>query len=180
MFRYVSDVSELSHYIIKNFSYKFSIAVDATLGNGYDTDFLSDNFSKVYSFDIQKCAVDAYENKHIDNVILVNDSHEDFSKYINEKVDCIMYNLGFLPGGDKNITTKYESTLMSLESSLGILDKGGIITIALYRGHEEGKKEENAVLKFAQNLQKDKYGVMLHSFINRNNSAPFLIVIEKK
>lgn len=180
MFRYVSDVNELSHHIIKNFSYKFDIAVDATLGNGYDTDFLSKNFSKVYSFDIQECAVNTYESKNINNVILINDSHEDFSKNINEKVDCIMYNLGFLPGGDKNITTKCQSTLMSLESSLNIIDKGGLITIALYRGHEEGKREESAVISFTQNLPKEKYGVMLHSFINRNNTAPFLIVIEKK
>lgn len=180
MFRYVSDVNEISHYIIKNFTCNFNIAVDATLGNGYDTDFLSNNFLKVYSFDIQQCAIKAYDNKNINNVILINDSHENFIKYINEKVDCIMYNLGFLPGGDKNITTKCESTLMSLESSLNIIDKGGLITIALYRGHEEGKKEENAVINFVQNLPKEKYGVMLHSFINRNNSAPFLIVIEKK
>ncbi|KZL91129.1 tRNA (mnm(5)s(2)U34)-methyltransferase [Clostridium magnum] len=180
MFRYVSNVSELSHYIIKNFSCNFNIAVDATLGNGYDTDFLSNNFLKVYSFDIQQCAIKTYENKNINNVILINDSHENFIKYINEKVNCIMYNLGFLPGGDKNITTKCESTLMSLESSLNIIDKGGLITIALYRGHEEGKKEENAVINFVQNLPKEKYGVMLHSFVNRNNLAPFLIVIEKK
>jgi Putative rRNA methylase. len=180
MFRYVSDVSELSHYIIKNFSYKFDSAIDATLGNGYDTDFLSGIFSKVYSFDIQRCAIDTYKTKNITNVILVNDSHEDFCKYIDEKVDCIMYNLGFLPGGDKNITTKCESTLRSLESSLNIIDKGGLITIALYRGHEEGKKEEKAVINFVQNLPKEKYGVMLHSFINRNNAAPFLIIIEKK
>jgi len=180
MFRYVSDVNELSHYIIKNFSCKFDIAVDATLGNGYDTDFLSNNFLKVYSFDIQKCAIDTYKNKNVNNVILINDSHEDFSKYITKKVNCIMYNLGFLPGGDKNITTKCQSTMMSLESSLNILDKGGLITIALYRGHEEGKKEETAIVNFVQNLPKEKYGVMLHSFINRNNAAPFLIVIEKK
>lgn len=180
MFRYVSDVNELSHHIIKRFGYKFDIAVDATLGNGYDTDFLSKNFSKVYSFDIQKCAINTYQSKNINNVVLVNNSHEDFSKYINGKVDCIVYNLGFLPGGDKNITTKCQSTLMSLESSLNIIDKGGLITIALYRGHEEGKKEESAVISFAQNLPKEKYGVMLHSFINRNNTAPFLIVIEKK
>lgn len=180
MFRYVSDVNDISHYIIKNFSYKFNIAVDATLGNGYDTDFLSENFLKVFSFDIQKCAIDTYKNKNVDNVILISDSHEDFSKYITEKVDCIMYNLGFLPGGDKNITTKCRSTLMSLESSLNIIAKGGLITIALYRGHEEGKREENVVIDFVQNLPKEKYGVMLHSFINRNTTAPFLIVIEKK
>lgn len=180
MFRYVSDVSELSHHIVKNFCYKFDTAVDATLGNGYDTDFLSKHFSKVYSFDIQECAVKAYESKNIDNVVLINDSHEKFDKYINEKIDCIMYNLGFLPGGDKSVTTRYGSTLASLKSSLEIIDKGAIITIALYRGHDEGKKEESAVLNFAQNLPKDKYGVMLHSFINRNNNAPFLIIIEKK
>ena len=69
MFRYVSDVNELSHHIIKNFCYKFNVAVDATLGNGYDTDFLSEHFSKVYSFDIQKCAIKSYENKNINNVV---------------------------------------------------------------------------------------------------------------
>ena len=180
MFRYVSDVNELSHHIVKNFCYKFDVAVDATLGNGYDTDFLSEHFSKVYSFDIQEPAVKSYENKNINNVVLVNDSHEDFGKYINEKVDCIMYNLGFLPGGDKSVTTKCRSTIMSLESSLELINKGALITIALYRGHEEGKKEENEVINFVTNLPKEKYGVMLHSFINRNNTAPFLIVVEKK
>ena len=64
MYRYVSDVSELSHHIIKDFSYKFDVAIDATLGNGYDTDFLSEHFSKVYSFDIQDCAIKAYESRN--------------------------------------------------------------------------------------------------------------------
>jgi hypothetical protein len=180
MYRYVSDVSEIAHYIIKNFSCKFDAAIDATLGNGYDTDFLSEYFSKVYSFDIQECAIKAYESKNKKNVVLINDSHENFHKYVNEKVDCVIYNLGFLPGGDKNVTTKWQSTIISLKNSLKLIDKGALIAIALYKGHEEGKKEESKVMDFVQNLPKEKYGVMLHSFINRSSNAPFLIIIEKK
>lgn len=180
MYRYVTDVSELSHHIIKNFCTSFNIAVDATLGNGYDSDFLSENFSKVYAFDIQKYAIDNYKEKNKNNVCLINDSHENFCKYIDEKVDCIIYNLGFLPGGDKKLTTKSQSTLNSLEASLGILDTGAIVTIAIYRGHEEGKKEEEVVINYVKNLPKNKYGVILHSFLNRDNNPPLLVVIEKK
>ena len=50
MFKYVSDVSLLSHNIIKEYITTKDIAVDATLGNGYDCDFLSNNFKKVYAF----------------------------------------------------------------------------------------------------------------------------------
>jgi hypothetical protein len=180
MYKYVLDVNSLSHYIIKNFCGNFNCAIDATLGNGYDTDFLSDIFSKVYSFDIQESTINSYKTKDRTNVILINDSHENFKNYINEKVNCIMYNLGFLPGGDKTITTKWQSTLISLENGLKVLESGAIITISLYRGHDEGKKEENIILNFVKNLPKNKYGVMLHSFINRDNNPPILIVIEKK
>lgn len=180
MYKYVTDVNNISHHIIKNFCSNFNVAVDATLGNGYDTDFLSQLFSKVYSFDIQKIVIDEYEKKNKNNVLLINDSHENFKKYINEKVDCIMYNLGFLPGGDKNITTKVESTIKSLENTLELMNSSSLITIALYRGHEEGKKEEAAVLNFVHALPKESFGVILHSFVNRSNTPPYLIVIEKK
>lgn len=180
MYRYVTDVSKLSHNIIKNFCINFNIAVDATLGNGYDSDFLSENFSKVYAFDIQKYAIDKYKEKNKGNVHLIADSHENFEMYIDEKVDCIMYNLGFLPGGDKALTTKWESTLKSLEAGLDIVDKGAIITIAIYRGHKEGKKEEEVLINYLANLPKNKYGVIVHSFLNRDNNPPILVVIEKK
>ena len=50
MFKYVGDISKISHYIIDKFLENKNIAIDATLGNGYDTDFLSKKFTKVYSF----------------------------------------------------------------------------------------------------------------------------------
>lgn len=180
MFQYVNDVSSLAQYIIKNFVKNKGIAIDGTLGNGYDTNFLSENFEKVYSFDIQEIAVENYKNHKKENVILIQDSHSEFNKYIKEKVDCIIYNLGFLPGGDKSITTRAESTLKSIEQGKELLNSGGIITIALYVGHEEGAIEEKALKEYLVNLDKSKYGVMLHKVMNRSDKAPQLIVIEKK
>ncbi|SHE92721.1 tRNA (mnm(5)s(2)U34)-methyltransferase [Clostridium fallax] len=181
MFNYVGDISKISHYIIDNFLVNKDIAVDCTLGNGHDTDFLKERFNKVYSFEIQKNAIDQYkENNKDSKVFLINDSHEFIDNYIKEPVDCIMYNLGFLPGADKNITTLKDSTIKSIKASLNLLRKGGIISIASYVGHEEGKKEYDEILNLLENLSKKDFGVLSHQFVNRNNNPPILFIVEKK
>lgn len=179
MYKYVTDVSSIAHYIIKNFCNKFNVAIDATLGNGHDTDFLSKYFDFVYAFDIQSCAVDSYESKNKKNVMVINDSHENLKTYVKDDVDCIVYNLGFLPGGNKNIVTKEDSTIKSLKVALDILKCGGIITVCVYQGHFEGSKEAKAIFNFIKSLPKYKYGVLVHSFVNRENNPPSLVVIEK-
>lgn len=180
MFRYVGDISEITHSIIKEFLLNKNIAIDATLGNGHDTDFLSSYFNKVYAFDVQKEACDNYNEKKIDNVEVINDSHHLFDKYIKEKIDCIMYNLGFLPGGNKAITTLHITSLESIKLGLDMLNEGGIMTICIYTGHNEGKLEKSCILEYLKNLPKKQYGVMLHSFLNRTNNPPMLVVVEKK
>lgn len=50
-----------------------------------------------------------------------------------------MFNLGFLPGGDKTVTTTYESTVKALGHCLNLLNFNGIVTVALYPGHTAGK-----------------------------------------
>lgn len=180
MFKYVGDLSDIAQNVVKAYVENKNIAIDATLGNGHDTDFLSEEFQKVYSFDIQEIAVENYKKKKKENVLLLNDSHHKLKEYIKEDVDCVMYNLGFLPGGDKNITTTSETTLKSIEVALEMLKSGGIITIGIYIGHDEGENEGNKVLQFLEKLPKNKYGVLLHKFINRSKSAPMLAIIEKK
>ena len=177
MFKYVSDVSILSHNIIKEYIPEKDVA--ATLGNGYDCDFLSENFKKVYAFEIQKDACDKYIDKN-NNVIVINESHDKLSYFVKEPVNCICYNLGYLPGGDKNITTLAKSSLSSIKQSLELITKNGIVSIAIYRGHNEGKEEENCIINFAKTLPKNKYGVMLHECINRSITSPLLMIIEKK
>ncbi|ASW42719.1 tRNA (mnm(5)s(2)U34)-methyltransferase [Clostridium isatidis] len=180
MFKYVASISDLSHYIIDKFVMDKNVAIDGTLGNGNDTDFLADKFAKVYSFDIQKEACEKYLLKNLKNVKIINASHHLFNKYIEEKVDCIMYNLGFLPGGDKNITTMHDTSLISIKKGLELLNNGGIMTICIYRGHNEGKVEESCILEYLTKLDKSKFGVMLHSYLNRDERAPILVVVEKK
>ena len=180
MFNYVGDVSTLAQNIIKEYCIEKLVAVDATLGNGYDTDFLSDNFLRVYSMDIQKKLIDAYMKKEKENVTLICDSHEFIDKYVKENINCVMYNLGYCPGEDKEITTRAQSTLISIKKALSLLKSGGIITIAIYVGHDEGKNEKSVILDYLRTLPKDTYGVMLHEYINRSNISPKLAVIEKK
>lgn len=180
MFKYLGNITDISHDIIDRYLKNKDIAIDATLGNGYDTDFLTEKFKKVYSFDIQETACDNYLLKKKTNVTLINDSHHKFLEYIKEEVDCIMYNLGFLPGGNKEITTLHKTSLESITCGLNILKSGGIMTICIYRGHYEGKIEESCILYFLQDLNKREYGVMLHSYLNRDLKAPMLAVIEKK
>ncbi|MDT8716381.1 class I SAM-dependent methyltransferase [Clostridium sp. 19966] len=180
MFNYVNDVSTLSHYIIKNFCTNFETAIDATLGNGHDSDFLSTLFKKTYAFDIQEICINNYKNKFNNNVELILDSHANILAYVKEPIDCAVFNLGFLPGGNKNITTNYSSTVKGVKTALELLNRNGIITVAIYSGHHEGIIERQALINFLETLPKNLYGVMLHSVLNRYNSPPELIVIEKK
>ncbi len=174
MFKYVGD-------IIDQFLENKNIAIDATLGNGYDTDFLSKKFTKVYSFEIQEEACRNYSERKNKNVIVINNSHHLLKRYITEEsVDCIMYNLGFLPGGNKEITTMSETSLSSIIEGLKLLNHGGLMTICLYRGHDEGKEEGNVIIPYLKELPKSKFGVMYHEFLNRSDDAPILIVIERK
>lgn len=179
MFNYVSDISELSHNIISSYLKNKNVAIDATLGNGHDTDFLSLIFNKVYAFDIQEEACLKYKEKNKENVEVICDSHHKFNDYIKENVDCIMYNLGFLPGASKEITTKYNTSLESIKLGLDLLNPGGIMTICIYSGHDEGKREKTCILDFLKQISKKQYGVMIHEFLNRSETAPMLAVIEK-
>jgi len=180
MFKYVNDISELAQQIIERYNSNFNIGVDCTLGNGHDCDFLRKNFNKVYAFDIQEEAVNNYKNFEYDNVQCICDSHENIKKHIFENIDVAMFNLGYLPGGDKSITTKHDSSIKAVDSALSLLNEGGIITLAIYHGHDEGKVEKEKILGYLKELDSKRYGVMLHTFHNRSEMAPLLIVIEKK
>ncbi len=154
-----------------------NISVDFTLGRGNDTIFLSENFNYVYSFDLQKECIDDFELKNIQNVKLFLDSHENVDKYI-DGFDCGMYNLGYLPGSNKEITTNAESTLISLYKAVNILNIGGFISIVLYIGHNQGKRESQEVLEFCSRLDNKRFNVAYLNLLNKNNS-PSLVLINK-
>lgn len=162
--------------LIENVENK-NISVDFTLGRGNDTLFLSENFKSVYAFDIQRECIQDFEKRNIENVNLILDSHENIDKYL-QFFDCGMYNLGYLPCGNKTITTLKTSTIMSLKKATNILNVGGFISIILYVGHDQGKEESLAVLDFCGGLDNKKFNVAYLNFINKN-FPPSLVLINK-
>lgn len=163
------------------------IVIDATMGNGNDTAFLCElvgESGKVYAFDIQENAVQNTKEKLVklnieDRARLIHDGHENIDRYILEKVKLAIFNLGYLPRGDKEITTKSETTIESIKKSLDILDDGGIILLIIYPGHESGYHEKLAIEHFSKQLNQKIFSVVDIKFANQINSPPEIICIEK-
>lgn len=156
------------------------IVVDATCGNGNDTLILSRLAKEVYAFDIQSKAIyntqKLLNNNLINNVTLINDSHEKMYKHLckyKNKISLITFNLGYLPGSDKNVITNHKTTLIAIKEGLKLLNNKGIILVTCYP-HTEGKKESDEIIKF---LTKNK--LKFNTYHNTNNKkAPFLIEIK--
>jgi tRNA1(Val) A37 N6-methylase TrmN6 len=160
--------------------------IDATAGNGQDTLFLAQQlpFGKVYAFDVQKMAL---ENTHLlidkhhltERVSLFLSSHEHLLDFAPQPIRLIVYNLGYLPGGDKKITTLSLSTQKSLCQALKIIEKTkGALSIMCYPGHEEGKKEQELLLSLFSSLDPKLWEVCYHQWTNRL-SSPTLFWIKR-
>lgn len=154
-----------------------------TAGNGNDSKFILDkkNPKILYAFDIQKLSQERCQKLigQRENFKFILDDHKNIEKYIEEKIDLFVYNLGFLPRGNKSITTNYKSVIKSLESALSLLNKNGLILITFYPGHEAGKDEAFYVGNFLKNLDQKKFQLIKYDFYNQINTPPFLISIRK-
>lgn len=161
--------------------------VDATMGNGNDTAFLCElvgEEGRVYAFDIQEDAISTTKERltelnYEDRAELIYDGHENIDKYVSEKVKLIIFNLGYLPRGDRRVTTKSKTTIKSIKKSLDILDKHGIILLVIYPGHESGLQEKLAIEEFTRDLNQKEFSVLNMSFKNQINNPPEVLCIEK-
>lgn len=176
-----------SHDMIGRLVKAGDTVVDATAGNGNDTVFLAGlvgDTGKVYSFDIQEKAILETEKKLKTNnllgrVELICDGHQNAGKYIDKKVKAVMFNLGYLPGGDHSIGTKWESTIEALKEFMGLLEAGGVISLVVYYGGDSGFEEKDRVMEFIETIDCKQYTVMRVDFVNQINCPPILVCIEK-
>ena len=159
-----------------------SVVIDATCGNGYDSNYLASNTKKVYSFDIQKEAIKLAKknNKNFNNIIYINDGHQNINKHITESIDLSVFNLGYLPNFDKTITTVFETTKQAIEHSFDLLNNKKAIIITVYHGHTEGKKEADLLTEYLSNIDKNKADIFLHKLINKPNTPPYIYEIVKR
>jgi len=77
------------------------------------------------------------------------------------------------------VITKPETTIKAIHTMLGLLKKGGIISVAVYYGHEGGIEERDALLNYVKDLHQADVHVVRYEFINQRNDPPFLIALEK-
>lgn len=184
---HIKNTKDIVSRYIDMFINEDDICLDATIGNGNDINRIADKIGyggKVYGFDIQDIALENTKNLldsqgNLDKVTLIKDGHENLDYYINEKLNFIIYNLGYLPKGDKNIKTNDTTTIISMTKALNMMATNSIMLITAYLGHPGGKDENYAVKELLSSLNQKIYNVVGYEFINQRNNPPILYAVEK-
>jgi len=191
VFPLFSTPLQLGHILWERLLKKDDLVIDATMGNGKDTLMLARILSKcgsgkVIALDIQAKALENTLKllteripEFLQNIDLRRISHENFPiEILPASVKLIVYNLGYLPGADKQLTTKTETTLVSIQKALELIAPGGVLSVTCYPGHAEGLKEYEAIKAFVRELDTREFCVSEHLWPGRTLS-PVLLFIQK-
>lgn len=185
----ISNVHSIVDIIIDNHLKDNSICIDATLGNGKDAVKIYDKLGDkgfLYAFDIQSNAIHnstlLFEKKYgrVSNISFIKDSHSNIREYINDTIDFFIMNLGYLPGGDKDITTTSKTCIEFLDFSINNLNSGGIGIIVFYPGHTPGLEELENITIYLSKFDQRLYNIVNIKFLNQKSSPPQLAIIERK
>ena len=184
----ITKTTELAMAVTLTYISPGDTVVDATCGTGQDTIALAEavgKTGKVFAFDIQKKALILTESRlhahGYSNVDFFMKSFESMGEHIPEgSAAAVIFNLGYLPGGDHNLTTTADATLKGLEEALQAVRPGGIVTVVLYSGHAEGAAEKEQVLSWSRSLDPKKYHAAYVNFTNQPNNPPEILWITKK
>ena len=163
-------------------------AVDATMGNGHDTQWLCEltgATGRVYAFDVQPEAVRRTEERLAeaglaDRARLFCAGHERMAELVPEPVDAVVFNLGWLPGAEHGVTTRVETTLQAVEAALSLLKEDGLMTVCIYPGHDEGARELQALMHWAEALDPRRYDALVKTYLNQPNDPPRMLAVKKK
>ena len=182
------QIVEWCHHFIKEHVKEGDFCIDATAGNGNDTVFLCElvgDTGKVLAFDIQEQAIKNTTDKLkqaevFQRAEVLLESHEKMGQYAKEdSVDCIVFNFGYLPGGDHRLATQTETSLKAIREGLQLLKKGGLMSLCIYSGGDSGFEERDAILAELNHLDSKKYLVIVSSYFNRPNNPPLPAIIVK-
>lgn len=183
----IQSTTQMAQFFASQYLSPGGAAIDATCGNGNDTVALARmGAGNIYAFDIQKKAIQQTkaalirENLYSEKIHLIEDGHEHMKDYVKEKVQVILFNLGYLPSASKTLVTKKETTLAAVSQGLTLLEKDGLLCVAMYSGHPGGTEEKQALLDFAENLDRKQYHVAYVNMLNQRNHPPELLLITLK
>lgn len=181
------DLLDLHKQFIRNHLHEGDTAVDFTMGNGHDTEFLSKTVGAaghVYAFDIQEQAINSTRENLAkagcpENYTLIHDSHHKVAEYVKTPFKAGMFNLGYLPGGDKRITTMRETTMPAIKAAIELMDADAVLNIAVYPGHAEGDAEGKMICEYLATLDRRKLCATMIKILN-SPTSPYFIVVESK
>ena len=157
-------LTDVAHDLIAGHVHGGDIVIDATMGNGHDTLFLAQLVGEtghVFALDLQQRAIEqtrARLKTHgtTEPVTLIKGDHAEMAGLLPPgmagSVAAIVFNLGYLPGGEKSVTTMTRSTLDALDASLELIKPGGIISLLVYVGHPGGLEEDVAIREWLGSL----------------------------
>lgn len=183
-------ITELAHEIVSRFLHPGDHAVDATVGNGHDTRFLAEQVGRtgrVDGFDIQTEAIAATRRSlnalgEAPQVHLHLLGHERMREIITTPVSAVLFNLGYLPSGDRSLVTRPDSTRIALESSWDLLSPGGILSVVVYPGHEGGREEASQVEGWFARVARSRHRVFRcgPAFPDTSAESPYLLAAERR
>ena len=182
------QITEWCHHFIREHVKQGDICIDATAGNGNDTQLLCElvgEYGKVFAFDIQKKAVQ-HTKERLEQANLLPraevllESHVNMKHYVEEdSISCIVFNFGYLPGGDHSLATRKDTSIQAIHEGLKLLKKGGVMSLCIYSGGDSGFEERDAILEELKNLDSKRYLVILSSYYNRPNNPPIPVMVIK-
>ena len=185
----VESLTQQCHKLLREHVRPGDFVIDATAGNGHDTVLLAElvgESGNVFAFDNQIQAIESTKRRLeqdglLQHVTCIHQGHESMARHIpgslHGRASTIVFNLGYLPGGDKSQITQQESSLAALRQAIDLLIPKGIITIIAYTGHPGGRKEAEAIKQWAESLADAKTIITIPP--SRKNNAPEWIVIQR-
>ncbi|CAK9199528.1 unnamed protein product [Sphagnum troendelagicum] len=189
-----AKITSVAHGVWRRVVKPGDTVVDATCGNGHDTLVLTNMvcipevLGSVYALDVQEDALantsylldhklDELQRKQVH---LLQLCHSQLEKVVsNLPVRLVAFNLGYLPGGDKQLKTGAETTLRALKAASNVLQAGGLISVVAYTGHPGGLEEYETVKQFGASLPSEAWICSHHEWINRPLSARLVFLLKR-
>ena len=185
--RHLTDIVPFAHALLQHVLQPGDVAIDATAGNGYDTLLLAQwvgDGGRIYAFDVQAQAIEATRERlqaHglADRVSVIHAGHETVLQHVTQPVQAAVFNLGYLPRSDKQITTQADSTIAALQGIWQLLRPHGVIVLVVYHGPAGGKQERSAVEDYVCGLDPAAVRVVRFALANVPNDPPYVLALEK-
>lgn len=183
-----SRITDWCRHFIRLHVQPGDLCIDATMGKGNDTLLLSElagPSGQVLAFDIQPEAL-AFTRSLLSqsacpsNYRLILDSHANMRAYAApDSVSCIVFNFGYLPGGDHTKATLPDTSVAAIQQGLSLLRPDGLMSLCIYSGGDSGFLERDRILEHVRNLDPRRYLVIRADYYNRPNHPPIPVLIRK-